>query len=166
MNKIIERRMADRKGRVEAQLDRDNFPDDLSQFKVHLPYHESDHVLNLADNALCGGTCLEDLELRRQDEAYSNLLGAQRIPDPTTAGDFCRRSGPEHLRQQHEAFDATRRKSGRVSRPSSSPANNFMRIPAQVVNTGRRVIVRLLAWNLWQPIFFRLAGRFTRPRRC
>lgn len=50
----------------------------LHLFTVHLPYHESDHVLNLAYNALCGGTCLEDLELRRQDEAYLNLLGAER----------------------------------------------------------------------------------------
>jgi hypothetical protein len=59
--------------------------------KVHLPYHESDHVLNIAYNALCGGTCLEDIELRRNDEVYLDALGAQRIPDPTTAGDFCRR---------------------------------------------------------------------------
>ncbi len=59
--------------------------------KVHLPYHESDHVLNIAYNLLCGGQCLEDLELLRQDEVYLDALGAQRIPDPTTAGDFCRR---------------------------------------------------------------------------
>jgi hypothetical protein len=58
---------------------------------VHLPYHESDHVLNLAYNALCDGTCKQDLELRRQDEVYLDALGARRIPDPTTAGDFCRR---------------------------------------------------------------------------
>src|SRR5271167_3261238 len=57
----------------------------------HLPYHESDHVLNLAYNALCDGTCLQDLELRRNDEVFLNALGARRIPDPTTAGDFCRR---------------------------------------------------------------------------
>src|SRR5215831_1656051 len=54
--------------------------------KRHLPYHESDHVLNIAYNALSGGTCLEDIELRRQDEVYLDSLGAQRIPDPTTAG--------------------------------------------------------------------------------
>jgi hypothetical protein len=60
-------------------------------FKRHLPYHESDHVLSLAFNVLAGGTCIEDLELLRGDEAYLNALGAQRIPDPTTAGDFCRR---------------------------------------------------------------------------
>jgi hypothetical protein len=82
----------------------------LHLFRVHLPYHESDHVLNLAYNALCGGTCLEDLELRRQDEAYLNLLGAERIPDPTTAGDFCRRFGPQHLRDLQLAFDEARLK--------------------------------------------------------
>lgn len=59
--------------------------------KVHKPYHESDHILNIALNILAGGTCLEDLELRRQDQAYLNALGALRIPDPTTAGDFTRR---------------------------------------------------------------------------
>jgi hypothetical protein len=59
--------------------------------KVHLPYHESDHILNIAYNILAGGTCLEDLELRRNDEVYMDALGARRIPDPTTAGDFCRR---------------------------------------------------------------------------
>ena len=57
----------------------------------HLPYHESDHVLNIAYNALNGGTCLEDIELRRNDEVYLDALGVQRIPDPTTEGDFCRR---------------------------------------------------------------------------
>ncbi|MGH7165189.1 MAG: IS1380 family transposase [Nitrospiraceae bacterium] len=59
--------------------------------KAHLPYHESDHVLGIAYNILCGGTCLQDIELRRQNEVYLDALGAQRIPDPTTAGDFCRR---------------------------------------------------------------------------
>ena len=63
----------------------------LHLLKVHLPYHESDHVLNLAYNVLAGGRCLEDLELLRNDEVYLDALGAQRITDPTTAGDFCRR---------------------------------------------------------------------------
>jgi hypothetical protein len=65
----------------------------LHLLKVHLPYHESDHVLNIAYNILAGGTCLEDIEHRRNDEGYLDGLGAQRIPDPTTAGDFCRRFG-------------------------------------------------------------------------
>ena len=63
--------------------------------KVHKPYHESDHILNIALNVLAGGTFLEDLELRRQDQSYMNALGADRIPDPTTAGDFIRRFGDE-----------------------------------------------------------------------
>jgi hypothetical protein len=60
-------------------------------FKRHFPYHESDHVLNLAYNVLCGGTRLEDLERLRSNEAYLNTLGCDRVPDPTTAGDFLRR---------------------------------------------------------------------------
>jgi hypothetical protein len=43
--------------------------------KRPLPYHESDHVLNLAYNPLTGGTCLEDIELRRNDAAYLDALG-------------------------------------------------------------------------------------------
>src|SRR3990170_2524304 len=57
----------------------------------HFPYHESDHVLNLAYNVMTGGTRLEDIERLRNDEAYLNTLGCERIPDPTTAGDFLRR---------------------------------------------------------------------------
>jgi len=59
--------------------------------KFNFPYRESDHILNIAYNALCGGTCLEDIEQRRNNETYLNALGAESIPDPTTAGDFCRR---------------------------------------------------------------------------
>jgi hypothetical protein len=77
--------LAGRIGLIEA------IDDKLHLLKFHLPYHESDHVLNLAYNALCDGTCLQDLELRRQDEVFLDALGAPRIPDPTTAGDFCRR---------------------------------------------------------------------------
>jgi hypothetical protein len=74
-------------------------------------------VLNLAYNALCAGTCLEDLELRRHDEGYLNLLGAERIPDPTTAGDFCRRFGPPHLQALQEAYDVARRKAWQEQPP-------------------------------------------------
>jgi hypothetical protein len=69
----------------------------LHLLKRHLPYFESDHVLNMTYNLLAGGQNLEDLELLRNNETYLNLLGAQRIPDPTTAGDFLRRFQPEHL---------------------------------------------------------------------
>ena len=82
----------------------------LILFKFHLPYHESDHVLNLAYNALCGGTCLQDIELRRQDEVFLDALGARRIPDPTTAGDFCRRFDVDAIRALQNAFNDTRLK--------------------------------------------------------
>lgn len=80
----------------------------LQLLKVHLPYHESDHVLNIAYNLLCGGQSLEDLELRRQDEVYLDALGAQRIPDPTTAGDFCRRFEPADVEALMGAINAVR----------------------------------------------------------
>ena len=77
---------------LSAQIDAS-----LPLLKKHLPYHESDHVLNIAFNILSGGSCLDDIELWRNDENYLNALGAQRIPDPTTAGDFCRRFEPEDV---------------------------------------------------------------------
>ena len=80
----------------------------LNLFKIYLPYSESDHVLNIAYNLLAGGTCLEHLELLRNDEVYLNALGAQRIPDPTTAGDFCRRFDSLHVFGLMEIFNDTR----------------------------------------------------------
>ena len=69
----------------------------LHLLKRHLPYHESDHVLSIAYNILAGGTCIEDLERLRADEAVLDGLGAESIPDPTTAGDFCRRFTAEDV---------------------------------------------------------------------
>ncbi len=80
----------------------------LNLFKIYLPYTESDHVLNIAYNLLAGGTCLEHLELRRNDEAYLDALGARRIPDPTTAGDFCRRFNPVSIWMLMEVFNGIR----------------------------------------------------------
>jgi len=80
----------------------------LEVLKVALPYHESDHVLGIAYNVLCGGTCLQDIERRRQDEVYLDALGAQRIPDPTTAGDFCRRFDEAAIEALQAAINETR----------------------------------------------------------
>ena len=80
----------------------------LHLLKVHLPYHESDHVLNVAYNILAGGVRLEDIELRRQDENFLNGLGAQRIPDPTTAGDFTRRFSPATILTLQACLNGTR----------------------------------------------------------
>ena len=82
----------------------------LQLLKRHLPYHESDHVLNLAYNALLDGQRLEDIELRRNDEAFLDGLGAQRIPDPTTSGDFTRRFDEDSVLELMEAINATRQR--------------------------------------------------------
>lgn len=63
----------------------------LNILKQPRPYFDSDHVLNLAYNALCGGQVLQDIEIRRNDLVFLDALGARSIPDPTTAGDYCRR---------------------------------------------------------------------------
>lgn len=88
-------------------LDR-TIDDRLDLLKVHLPYHESDHVLNIAYNLLAGGTRLEHLEHLRNDEGYLDALGARRIPDPTTAGDFCRRFDRERIDALQDVFNETR----------------------------------------------------------
>lgn len=83
----------------------------LHLLKVHLPYHESDHVLNLAYNPLCDGICLQDLELRRNDEVFLDALDTPRLPDPTTAGDFCRRfTSAQHIRNLLDAINDARLK--------------------------------------------------------
>jgi hypothetical protein len=82
----------------------------LHLLKRHLPYHESDHVLNIAYNVVAGGTRLEDIELQRQDEAWLDALGAEIIPDPTTAGDFLRRFSESDIIELMEAANRTRKK--------------------------------------------------------
>ena len=78
--------------------------------KCHVPYWESDHVLNIAYNVLTGGTCLEDIERLRNDESYMDGLGAERIPDPTTAGDFLRRFDDVWIFALQETFNEARTK--------------------------------------------------------
>ncbi len=68
-----------------AKLDRE-----LDVIQRPQPYTDSDHVMNIALNVLCGGRVLDDIEIRRNDLAYLDALGARCIPDPTTAGDYCR----------------------------------------------------------------------------
>ena len=94
--------MVQRLGLVE-DIDRN-----LQLLKVHLPYHESDHVLNITYNILAGGMRLEDIEQRRQDENFLNGLDAQRIPDPTTAGDFTRRFNEADILTLQECINRSR----------------------------------------------------------
>jgi DDE family transposase len=82
----------------------------LHLLKFHLPYHESDHVLNIAYNALCDGRNLQDIELRRNDVNFLDALGARRIPDPTTAGDFCRRFTQADIDTLQDVFNKVRQR--------------------------------------------------------
>ncbi len=82
----------------------------LHLFKLYNPYHESDHVLNIAYNILCNGECLEDIERLRNDDVYLDAVNADRIPDPTTAGDFCRRFEAEHVEALQDVINEVRLK--------------------------------------------------------
>lgn len=95
----------------------------LNLLKRHLPYHESDHVLNLAYNVLCGGERLEDIELLRNNACYLDALGAQRIPDPTTSGDFLRRFEEEHI---HELMDVINDSRQRVWKKHAKKNKDFL----------------------------------------
>jgi Transposase DDE domain group 1 len=82
----------------------------VSVLKFHKPYHESDHVLNIAYNVLCGGERLEDIELRRRDRVMLDALGTASLPDPTTAGDFCRRFDERSIHSLMDGINKTRLK--------------------------------------------------------
>ena len=106
----------------------------LELLKIHLPYHESDHVLNIAYNILAGGQRLEDIELRRQDESFLNGLGAQRIPDPTTAGDFTRRFSVENITTLQECINRTRQRVWR-QQPEGFLAEAFIDVDGTMAGT-------------------------------
>ena len=80
----------------------------LSLFKVRRGYAESDHVLSIALNPLCGGQTLDDIEQRRRDPSYLKSMGLRAIPDPTTAGDFCRRFDEKSIYKLQDAANEIR----------------------------------------------------------
>ncbi len=86
----------------------DDIDKNLHLLKFQMPYSESDHVMAIAYNPLCGGTCLQDLELRRTDEHFLNALGTQRFPGPSTSGDFCRRFDTSSIFILINLFNETR----------------------------------------------------------
>jgi hypothetical protein len=120
--------MVQRLGLVE---DRDQ---SLNLLKVHLPYHESDHVLNLTYNILTGGVRLEDIESRRQDEVFLNGLGAERIPDPTTAGDFTRRFSPADIESLQDCINRARLKVWKVQ-PKGFLKEAFVDVDGTIAST-------------------------------
>ncbi len=112
----------------------DDINEHLHLLKVHLPYHESDHVLNLTYNLLAGGQRLEDIEQRRQDEVFLNGLGAERIPDPTTAGDFTRRFSVADITTLQECLNRTRKAVWEVQ-PEGFLAEAFVDVDGTIAPT-------------------------------
>ena len=107
----------------------------LKLLKVHAPYHESDHVLNIAYNALCGGRTLDHIELRRNDRVFLDCLGARSIPDPTTAGDFFRRFEKSDMDALTEAINETRLAVWKQQGPSFTAGPARVDADDSVVNT-------------------------------
>jgi hypothetical protein len=91
----------------------------LHLLKIHAPYYESDHILNMAYNVLTGGICIEDIERLRNDDTYMDGLGAERIPDPTTAGDFTRRFSESAIMALMEVCNDCRAKVWKQTQPES-----------------------------------------------
>ena len=69
------------------------------------PHHESDHVLTHVYNLFVGGSAIEDIADLQQSEPVRRMLGAARIPDPSTAGDFLRRFDRKSIAALDEAID-------------------------------------------------------------
>ncbi len=77
----------------------------LDLLHSHRPFTESDHVLTHVYNLFVGGTCIEDIGHLQGSEPVRRMLGAVRIPDPTTAGDFLRRFDETSLGDLDRAID-------------------------------------------------------------
>ena len=90
-------------------LDRD-INRSIRLLKINVPYFESDHILTHVYNLYVGGRCIEDIANLQHSEAIKHLLGACRIPDPTTAGDFLRRFHEYHLQAFQAVIDRAREK--------------------------------------------------------
>ena len=145
----------------------------LQLLKLHRPYHEPDHVLNIAYNALCGGQRLDDIELRRRDQVFLDGVGAESLPDPTTAGDFCRRFDETSIMALQEAVNRARLKVWAAQPPEFFAQTAKVDADASLVTTdgeckagmdisykgtwGYSALVVDLA-NTKEPLFLRLLG--------
>lgn len=108
----------------------------VSVLKQHRPYFESDHILNIAYNVLCGGQTLDDIELRRNDLGYLELLGARAIPDPTTSGDFCRRFEESDCWDLMDAINRVRLKAWQARGPGLTEQVACIDADGTYVGTG------------------------------
>jgi len=145
----------------------------LSLLKIHHPYYESDHVLNVAYNALCGGATLDDIEARRGDRVFLEGIGAPSLPDPTTAGDFCRRFDAESVMALQEAVNRARLRVWAAQPPAFLAQTAVIEADASIISTdgetkegmgiayngvwGYSALMVNLA-NTKEPLYFKLFG--------
>lgn len=108
----------------------------LKLLSAHRPYYESDHVLSIAYNALCGGTTLDDIEGRRADQVFLDAIGARALPGPTTAGDFCRRFGHGSVMELQEALNRSRQRVWAAQPASFLAGTALIDADATIVPTG------------------------------
>ena len=150
----------------------------LHIFKIHNPYFESDHVLNIAYNILCNGECLEDIERLRNDKAHLDGVHAMRMPVDALTSNWAYMvmaslawnlkawfalSLPTTGRWQEKR----RREKNKVLRMEFKTFRNyFIMIPCQIVKIGRKLLYRLWGWNKYLEILFRAVDVFDRPLRC
>jgi len=84
--------------------------------KRHLSYFESDHILTLGYHVLCGGRCLQDIERLRSDAVFLKALSADRLPAPSTVGDFLRRFDQPAIEALTEVINKKRQRVWRYAR--------------------------------------------------
>ncbi len=145
----------------------------LHLLNLHKPYYESDHVLNVAYNALCGGRTLDDIELRRADQVFLDGIGASALPDPTTAGDFCRRFDEASVMALQEAVNRARLRAWAAQPASFSAQAAVIDADATIVPTGAEAKEGIdIGYNgVWgysalmvsfantkEPLYFKLSG--------
>ena len=78
---------------------------ELRLLRRHRPFHESDHVLTHVYNLFVGGESIEDITELQHSQAVRRMLGTERIPDPSTAGDFLRRFERSDIEALDEVTD-------------------------------------------------------------
>ena len=139
-----------------------------------LALHKPDYVLNIAYNALCGGRALDDIELRRWDRVFLDGIGAAALPDPTTAGDFCRRFDEASVMALQEAANRARLRAW-AAQPASTFCSQTAVIDADatIVATGAEAkeginIAYNATWgcsalmvdlaNTKEPLYLKLSG--------
>ena len=80
----------------------------LSLFKQRRGYSEADHVISIGMIPCLGGKTLQDFDEIRENDSLKKALGVEKLSDPTTMGDFCRRFTKESLNVLMNAINEVR----------------------------------------------------------